>query len=155
MTDPETKLSEHFRLREFTRSRYADIYNVPPPEAVDNLRRLCQWLEMLREMYLGAYCTTEDEARIIVNSGYRSQALNRKVGGAKESNHLTGCAVDIRVSGMEQAIRFMAILVDIADTSPLGDFDELYIERNSHHAIWLHLAVRPQGNRRKMGFIEN
>ena len=79
MENGETKLSEHFRLREFTRSRYADIYNVPPPEAVDNLRRLCQWLEMLREMYLGTYCTTEDEARIIVNSGYRSQALNFSV----------------------------------------------------------------------------
>ena len=68
------------------------------------------------------------------------------------SNHLTGCAVDIRVENMEQLIRYAAILLDYAKESK-QEFDELLIERNSHGAIWLHFAVRPSGNRHKVAFI--
>jgi hypothetical protein len=78
--------------------------------------------------------------------------LNRKIGGAANSNHLTGCAVDIRVSGMEQLIRYAAILLDYADESK-QDFDELLIEKNRYGAIWLHFAVRAKDNRRKVMFI--
>ena len=89
---------------------------------------------------------------IIINSGYRSPQLNKKVGGASNSNHLTGCACDIRTSGMEQAIQYAAILIQYADESH-QDFDELLIERNRYGAIWLHFAVRPKENRRKINFI--
>ena len=108
--------------------------------------------------------TNGGEEPIRLNSGYRSPQLNRAIGGAPNSNHLTGCAVDIRVSGMEQLIRYAAILLDYADESK-QDFDELLIEKNRYGAIWLHFAVRPkdrsatQGdacqskNRRKVAFI--
>ena len=69
------------------------------------------------------------------------------------SNHLTGCAVDIRVSGMEQLIRYAAILLDYADETH-QEFDELLIEKNRHGAIWLHFAVRPSNNRRKVSLIQ-
>ena len=65
---------------------------------------------------------------------------------------MTGCASDIRVENMEQLIRYAAILLDYAKESK-QEFDELLIERNSHGAIWLHFAVRPSGNRRKVCFI--
>ena len=95
----------------------------------------------------------DKEKPIIINSGYRSPQLNKKIGGVAGSNHLTGCAVDIRVLGMEQLIRYATILLDYADESK-QDFDELLIERNRYGVIWLHFAVRPKDNRRKVAFIQ-
>ena len=92
------------------------------------------------------------EKPIIINSGYRSPQLNRKIGGVKNSNHLTGCAVDIRVTGMEQAKQYAEILREYADESH-QDFDELLIEKNRYGAIWLHFAVRPRENRRRFLYI--
>ena len=146
------KLSEHFTLGELTKSgSHPEVYNIPSHEAIANMKRLCQWLEVLRER------ASPDPSKgrgtpIIINSGYRSPQLNKKIGGVANSNHLTGCAVDIRVSGMEQLIRYAAILLDYAEESH-QDFDELLIEKNRYGAIWLHFAVRPSGNRRKILFI--
>ena len=93
------------------------------------------------------------EEPIIINSGYRSPAVNKAVGGVATSNHLTGCAADIRVSGIEQLIRYATILLDISDESQ-EDFDELLIERSPKGSYWLHFAVRPSGNRRKVRLIQ-
>ena len=79
--------------------------------------------------------------------------MNRAVGGAATSNHLTGCAADIRCLGIEQAIRYACILLDISDESK-EDFDELLIEQ-SDKSIWVHFAVRPEGNRRKVDYLKN
>ena len=91
---------------------------------------------------------------IIINSGYRSLAVNKKAGGAVTSNHLTGCAVDIRCYGIEQAIRYASILLDLADGTK-RDYDELLIERSAKGNYWIHFAVRPKDNRRKTAFISN
>ncbi len=160
-------LSPHFKLGEFTKSNsHPEVYNIPSHEAIANLKRVCAWLEVLRKRYNERYVvnrrdvsTTLDmttvgkEEPIRINSGYRSPQLNKKIGGVAGSNHLTGCAVDIRVLGMEQLIRYATILLDYADESK-QDFDELLIERNRYGAIWLHFAVRPFSNRRKVCFIQ-
>ena len=99
--------------------------------------------------------STESSLRedpIIINSGYRSEAVNKAVGGVANSNHLTGCAVDIHVLGKEQAIRYACILLDIADESQ-EDFDELLIEQTSK-SLWIHFAVRPFSNRRKVRLMK-
>ena len=139
----KTNLSEHFLLGEFTRSKYPEVYNIPSHEAIANMKRLCVWLEVLRNKV---------GHPIVINSGYRSPQLNRKVGGAPTSNHLTGCAVDIRTSGFEQAIEYTAILIAYA-TESNQEFDELLIEKNRYGAVWLHFAVRPKENRHKVNFI--
>ena len=147
----QAKLSEHFSLGEMTKSNsHPEVYNIPSHEAIANLKRVCGWLEVLRERYNDKYGVGEEPIRI--NSGYRSPQLNKKIGGVAGSNHLLGCAVDIRVLGMEQLIRYATILLDYADESK-QDFDELLIERNRYGAIWLHFAVRPFSNRRKVSFI--
>ena len=69
-----------------------------------------------------------------------------------QGNHLTGCAVDIRTNGMEQAIEYAAILIAYANESA-QDYDELLIEKNRYGAVWLHFAMRPKDNRRKVAFI--
>ena len=185
----QARLSEHFSLGELTKSRHTEIYNIPSHVAIENLKRVCAWLEELRRRYnlryvcgsvsppeLGGvrgglkerqtfHCSDhpahpgtppnlggEKDTPIIINSGYRSPELNKKVGGSPTSNHLTGCAVDIRVYGIEQAMRYAVILMDYADETR-QDYDELLIERNKSGGYWLHFAVRPRDNRRKTSFI--
>ena len=157
------KLSEHFTLGELTKTSYkTEDENIPSRVAIENLKNLCEnWLEDLRYSYNILYKSTVAEPAeaqgpsegIIINSGYRSPEVNKRAGGSATSNHLTGCAVDIRVGGFEQAIRYASILLDISDGTK-QDFDELYIERNSVGRYWIHFAVRPKDNRRKVGFLQ-
>ena len=185
------KLSEHFSLSELCKTSVNSLGgNIPGPDDVENLKRLCPWLEELRYRYniryvsppklggargglnSGTYSASSDhpahpgsppdsggeedtEEPIIITSGYRSPDVNRCVGGAYSSNHLTGCAVDIRVAGIEQALRYAVILMDYADETQ-QDYDELLIERNRKGHYWVHFAVRPpkRENRRKVCFIQ-
>ena len=216
----QAKLSAHFTLGELTRSKsHPEIYNVPSHVHIENLKRVCVWLEALRERYNERYVLGEksptgarpqgavfvpgdaggqvlrgaggqvpksrlanaggqvpkvevfgenfisrpdpEKARpdpaepIVITSGYRSAELNRKVGGVATSNHLTGCAVDIRVAGKEQLIRYACILLDYADETK-QDFDELRLEHGANGVIWLHFAVRAptEPNRRKINFLK-
>ena len=177
----QTKLSPHFTLGELCKTSVNSLDgNIPGQEEIENLKRLCPWLEELRRRYNERYFFEEGgrrkeegeyfkgreeggvrsenrleaEVPIVITSGYRSPEVNRCVGGAHSSNHLTGCAVDIRCVGIEQAIRYAAIVLDIADEWK-QDFDELLIERNRKGRYWVHFAVRPpeEGNRRKTLFI--
>ena len=131
------------------------LSNVPNEEQIANLKRVCRWLEELRLRYnlnkKEKIKNKDEEEPIIINSGFRSEAVNKAVGGSPSSNHLTGCAVDIRVCGMEQLLRYAVLLLDISDESK-EDFDELLLERKGP-VLWLHFAVRPKGNRRKVRIV--
>ena len=139
------KLSEHYSLGELTKTKHVTPDgNIPSRVVIENLRRLCEnWLEELRRVW---------NEPIIINSGYRSPAVNKLAGGSNTSNHLTGCAVDIRCVGKEQMIRYAAILLNIADDTK-QDFDELLLEQHGS-TCWLHFAVRPKDNRRRIEFLK-
>ena len=146
----QARLSQHFTLGELckTSAKTADG-NIPSHVHIENLKRLCGWLEELRRRWNNIYGDGDDP--IVINSAYRSEAVNKAVGG-EGSNHLTGCAADIRVAGIEQLIRYATILLDISDLNN-EDFDELLLERSPKGSYWLHFAVRPSGNRRKVAFL--
>ena len=175
------KLSEHFTLGELTKTSYHTLDgNIPNRVAIENLKRICGWLEILRERYNRMYGDSISppesggvrgglndsstsrvqttpappnlggEIPLVISSGFRSEEVNRKCGGAKGSNHLTGCAVDIRCYGPEHMIRMAGILLDIADGTK-RDFDELILEKRGT-TYWIHFAVRPKDNRRKILF---
>jgi hypothetical protein len=149
----QARLSEHFTLGELTKSKnHPEIYNIPSHVHIENLKRVCGWLEVLRSEWNRLYGEGDDP--VIITSGYRSKELNRAVGGVATSNHLTGCAVDIRVAGKEQLLRYACILLDYADHSG-QDFDEILLEHGKNGVIWLHFAVRPpsERNRRKIELL--
>ena len=158
----EIKLTPHFTLGELTKTKYVTADgNIPSRVVIENLIRVCgNWLEDLRYSYNTLYClqpgedyeTSKNVEPIIINSGYRSPAVNQLAGGAANSNHLTGCAVDIRCAGKEQMIRYAAILLDIADGTK-QDYDELLLEQHGS-VCWLHFAVRPKDNRRRISFLK-
>ncbi len=115
-------LSPHFTLGELTVTnvKTADK-NIPSHVAIENLKRLCKWLEHLRAQY-----------NLLYDDG--------------------GCAADIKVFGIEQAMRYAVILLNYADNT-MQEFDELLIERSKKGTYWLHFAVRPKDNRRKVAFL--
>ena len=146
------RLSPHFKLGELCKTSYHTTDgNIPSHVAIENLKNICEnWLEDLRYSQNTLYGNKEHDIPIIISSGYRSEEVNRKCGGAKNSNHLTGCAVDIKCYGPEQIIRMAGILLDIADGTK-RDFDELILEKRGT-TYWVHFAVRPKDNRRKILF---
>ena len=150
----QVRLSDHFTLGELTKTN-TKIKNVPNEAQVENLKRLCGWLEQLRRRPTPSPSLFREgsEEPIIINSGYRSPEVNRAVGGVPDSNNLTGCAVDIHVTGLEQLIHYASTLLDISDERQ-EDFDELLLERSPKGTYWLHFAVRPSGNRRKVRLIQ-
>ena len=154
-------LSQHYTLGEMTKTG-TGIPNIPSRVSIENLRNLCEnWLEEMRYDYNTLYClkpgedyeTSQSVEPVIITSGFRSEDVNRAVGGSPSSNHLSGCAVDIRCAGFEQAVRYATILLDIADDTG-QDYDELFIERKKGGRYWLHFAVRPEDNRRKTMFLQ-
>ena len=82
-------LAPHFSLQELTVSQEADrrgLINTPPPEIIENLRQTAVLMENVR--------TILGDKPIIVNSAYRSPAVNQAIGGSKTSAHMLGLACD-------------------------------------------------------------
>jgi hypothetical protein len=119
------QLSENFTLSELTASETAarlNLDNTAPDTAIANLERLARLLEDVRKI-LGK--------PVMINSAYRGPAVNEAVKGKKTSQHLIGCAADIRVPGMSPDEVCRAIIKsDI-------QFDQLIREYDS----WTHISV--------------
>ena len=159
------RLTPHFTLGEMVASKsHPEIKNEPTEPQIMNLITVCQWLEKLREEYNNRYAQMRNEKGgmrndsseepIVINSGFRSKMLNYVVGGEQDSNHLTGCAADIRCKDCTQAVRYAALLIELFQKAKKG-WDEIIIEKKSSkgRTFWVHFAVRPERNRCKVTCI--
>lgn len=123
--DPLMQLSEHFTLEELTESDTAarlGIDNTPPAYAVENLKRLCGVLEDVRHAV---------GKPIRVSSGYRCRKVNNAVGSKDTSQHLLGCAADIKIEGVKPDELMKAII------GAGIKFDQIIREFDS----WVHISV--------------
>jgi uncharacterized protein YcbK (DUF882 family) len=119
------QLSEHFTLEELTRSEVAErkgLENTPNASEVANLVRLAGLLEEVRALL---------NKPILLNSGFRSKAVNDSVGSRDSSQHRIGCAADIRVPGMTPKQ-----VVEACIEANIG-YDQIIEEFGS----WTHISV--------------
>lgn len=129
----------YFTIKELTASTKAKsmgIDNTPTPEVVGNLTALVEAvLDPLRERY---------GHPIIVNSGYRCPRLNKAVGGAKTSQHVSGEAADIYVGNAKERAELFSIIYCLLP------YDQLIWENGSDEApAWIHVSYREGNNRRE------
>jgi len=125
------KLSENFSLTEFTKSQTASrkgIENNPSPVEIENLKALCvNVLEKVR---------THFGMPVTINSGYRCLKLNKAIGGARNSQHIAGCAADIEISGIDNQQLFDWIKFNL-------QFDQLILEYVKPDVLgsgWVHVS---------------
>jgi len=135
-------LSEHFSLREMTRSGAAvrlGIVNEATPIIIMRLRELCvNVLEPLRRRF----------GVIRITSGYRCERLNKAVGGVRNSQHLRGEAADIHIGSIAEGRRLLRYIVANLD------YDQVLLERiHDNGAGWLHVSFC--ADRRKNRHISN
>jgi len=131
-----TQLSEHFTYEELTHTDHRTLDNTPTERekcvidgkevfvnAVANLPRLAAFLEEVKKVLGGK--------PIMVNSAFRSEAVNNAVGSSNKSDHRRGCAADIRVPGMTPDEVVRAIIGSgLAYQQIIREFDR-----------WTHIAI--------------
>jgi hypothetical protein len=138
----DIELSDHFKLSEFTKSDTALKHNIDnqvhDTSIACNLTALCEKvLEPVRAIA---------GRSLAVTSGYRSAALNKRVGGASNSQHLFGEAADIVPAGGE--VMALALAVRMREDIP---FDQLIFEnrmRGGQWRQWIHISHRRTGDNR-------
>ena len=123
-------LSEHFTLDELTHTDHRQFDNTPNASEMANLVRLAAFLEEVKTVLGGK--------PIMVNSAFRSEAVNNAVGSRNTSQHRIGCAADIRVPGMTPDEVVKAVIA-----SGLG-YDQIIREFYNPKAKaggWTHISV--------------
>jgi hypothetical protein len=130
-------LTPHFTLEELTHTDHRELDNTPNSSEINNLKRLAEMLEEVK--------TLLDGKPIMVNSAFRSKAVNDAVGSKDTSQHRVGCAADIRVPGLTPDQVVKAIIGSgIAYDQIIREFDS-----------WTHISVpnNPSGTPRKQALI--
>ena len=116
-------LTPHFSLEELTHTDHRTLDNTPNEAQLTNLKRLAEFLEAVKTVLGGK--------PIIVNSAFRSKAVNDAVGSKDTSQHRTGCAADIRVPGMTPDEVVKAIIAaNLGHDQVIREFDR-----------WTHVSI--------------
>jgi uncharacterized protein YcbK (DUF882 family) len=128
-------LSEHFSLDELTHTDHRELENTPNEQELANLKRLAEFLEKVKSVLGGK--------PIMVNSAFRSKAVNDAVGSKDTSQHRVGCAADIRVPSMTPDEVVKAIIASgIGYDQVIREFDR-----------WTHVSIPPSGTPRRQALI--
>ena len=134
------RLSKNFALSEMTKSATAErlrVDNSPGSHHLVNLTHLCiNILQPVRDQF----------GVITINSGYRSPALNAKVGGSKKSQHCNGQAAVFE--------SFSTPNPDLAKWIAKNlEFDQLILEfydGKDPNSGWVHFSYNLMGNRKNI-----
>ena len=130
-------LTPHFTLEELTHTDHREFDNTPNSSEINNLKRLAEMLEEVK--------TLLDNKPVMINSAFRSKAVNDAVGSKDTSQHRVGCAADIRVPSLTPDQVVKAIIGSgIAYDQIIREFDS-----------WTHISVpnSPSGTPRKQALI--
>lgn len=116
-------LTANFTLEELTYTDHRSFDNTPNDAQLENLVRLAEFLEQVKEVLGGK--------PVIVNSAFRSKAVNDAVGSKDSSQHRRGCAADIRVVSMKPDAVVRAIIeAGLPYDQVIREFDR-----------WTHLSI--------------
>ena len=136
------KLSAHLDLSEVTRSESAKrngISNMPTEQHIANFKLLAE--KVFEPIRLHFNCP------IHISSAYRSEALNKAVGGSSTSQHCTGEAIDVDMDGCTSGVTNKMVFDYIKDNL---SFDQLIYEfGDSKNPDWVHVSYESTGKQRK------
>jgi len=122
-------------LEELTITDHRELENIPNETELANLKRLAEFLETVKTVLSGK--------PIMVNSAFRSKAVNDAVGSKDTSQHRIGCAADIRVPGITPDAVVKAIIASgIGYDQVIREFDR-----------WTHISIPNAGAPRKQALI--
>jgi len=125
-------MTPHFTLAELTHTDHRSLDNTPNAQELANLQRLAEFLETVKTALGGK--------PIMINSAFRSKAVNDAVGSKDSSQHRQGLAADFRVPGMAPDAVVRAI---IAANLP---FDQIIREYDS----WTHISINDKPRRQAL-----
>ena len=133
------RLSENFTMAEFTKSQTADRKGIDPTTEGEHLEAAKALFENVVQPVRDHFGPT------VINSGYRSPALNEAVGGSSRSQHCKGQAADIEVPGTPNAELAEWIVDNV-------DFDQVILEFYTPgipDSGWVHVSYKADGDNRK------
>lgn len=134
------KITDNFTLEEMIYSNTAKqhgISNQPDDNVIQNINRLVkEILQPIRDKY---------NKPIHVNSGYRSNELNKKIKGANNSDHLFGAAADIT---SENNLELFNIILDMINNKEI-QCRQLIWEYGKSKPKWIHISINHNKNKYK------
>lgn len=147
-------MAKYFTYFEFIKSDTATklkLDNTPTKEYIqDNILELMGVMDKIRERWT-EYCEENclPNPQIIVNSGYRSEALNKALKGSKTSAHKIGAACDFEAKNGQNKALFGVVKETLMEHRI--KFEELINENNYS---WIHLALKDMNGNQKMEIFE-
>ena len=123
-------MTPHFTLAELTHTDHRTLDNTPNAGELANLKRLAEFLETVK--------TTLGGKPVMINSAFRSKAVNDAVGSKDSSQHRLGLAADFRVPGMSPDAVVRALLA--------LPYDQIIREYDA----WTHISISDKPRRQAL-----